>query len=157
MLTAKRAIHQINKYHIREKTTFLMHRNASYKLSYYIHYEVMGEITYPFQTVMILDEQFCPTLYWACDYLSMLGLKLSHVCKQGPWSYISDNNLSKLQPVVVYWHASSLISAALDDMVLQIQGLQKSYWLYYWGYLDKLGNWRTLSIGRRPGWKCKER
>ena len=24
------------------------------------------------------------TLYWACDYLSMLGLKLSHVSERGP-------------------------------------------------------------------------
>ena len=29
------------------------------------------------------DKQFHPTHYWACDYLSMLGLKLSHVSKMG--------------------------------------------------------------------------
>ena len=26
-----------------------------------------------------MDESFDPTLYWACDYLSMLGFKLIHV------------------------------------------------------------------------------
>ena len=32
-----------------------------------------------------MDKLFHPTLYWACDYLSMLGLKLNRVCKSGPW------------------------------------------------------------------------
>ena len=31
-----------------------------------------------------MDKWFHPTLYWACDYLSMLGLKLNHVSKSGP-------------------------------------------------------------------------
>ena len=30
-----------------------------------------------------MDKQFHPTLYWACGYLSMLGLKLNHVSKRG--------------------------------------------------------------------------
>ena len=34
---------------------------------------------------------FHPTLYWACDYLSMLRLKLNHVSKRGHWSKISDD------------------------------------------------------------------
>ena len=29
------------------------------------------------------DKLFHPTLYWACNYLSMLGLKLIHVNKRG--------------------------------------------------------------------------
>ena len=32
-----------------------------------------------------LDKWFHPTLYKPCDYLSMLGLKLIHVSKMGPW------------------------------------------------------------------------
>ena len=28
---------------------------------------------------------YISTLYWACDYLSMLGLNLVHVSKRGPW------------------------------------------------------------------------
>ena len=31
------------------------------------------------------DKYFHPTLYWVCDNLSMLGLKLNHVSKRGPW------------------------------------------------------------------------
>ena len=48
-------------------------------ISNYIHYKEWDEITYPF-----LNFNGC-TLYWACDYLSMLGLKLNHVSKRGPW------------------------------------------------------------------------
>ena len=32
-----------------------------------------------------MDKYFHLTLYQACDYLSMLGLKLNHVSKRGPW------------------------------------------------------------------------
>ena len=32
-----------------------------------------------------MDKWFNPTLFWACDYLSMLGLKLNHVSKSGHW------------------------------------------------------------------------
>ena len=32
-----------------------------------------------------MDTQFHLTLYWACDYLSILGLKLNHVSERGPW------------------------------------------------------------------------
>ena len=32
-----------------------------------------------------MDRQFHPTLYRACNYLSILGLKLIHVLKRGHW------------------------------------------------------------------------
>ena len=35
-----------------------------------------------------MDKQFYPTYYNGCNYLSMLGLKLNHVSKRGPWSII---------------------------------------------------------------------
>ena len=35
------------------------------------------------------DRKFHPTLYWACDYLSRLGLKLNHFSKRGHWAYYS--------------------------------------------------------------------
>ena len=31
-----------------------------------------------------MDKQFRPILYWVCNYISMLGLKLNHVIKSGP-------------------------------------------------------------------------
>ena len=31
-----------------------------------------------------MDKYFHPTLYWACDYLYMLGLELNHVSKRSP-------------------------------------------------------------------------
>ena len=33
-----------------------------------------------------MDKKFHPTLSWACDYISMLRLKLKHVSKGGPWT-----------------------------------------------------------------------
>ena len=32
-----------------------------------------------------MDKCFHPTFFWACDYWSMLGLKLDHVSKRGHW------------------------------------------------------------------------
>ena len=50
------------------------------------------EITYPFPnfngcTVGVWEwiSNFTPSHYWVCDYLSMLGLKLKHLSKKGPW------------------------------------------------------------------------
>ena len=50
------------------------------------------EITYPLLNFngctpwsLGMDKKFHPTLDCAWDYLSMLGLKLNHVSKRGPW------------------------------------------------------------------------
>ena len=37
-----------------------------------------------------MDQWFQPTHYWACGYLSMVGLKLIHVSKMGTWHIIID-------------------------------------------------------------------
>ena len=39
-----------------------------------------------------MDKWFDPTLYWACDYLSMLGLKSTHISKRGAWGINSIRN-----------------------------------------------------------------
>ena len=39
-----------------------------------------------------IDKCCHPMIYWVCDYFSMLGLKLNHVCKRGPW------------PLMAWWH-----------------------------------------------------
>ena len=41
-----------------------------------------------------MDKKFHPTLYWACDYLTMLGLRSIHVSKKYPWHLIA---LAKIQ------------------------------------------------------------
>ena len=49
-------------------------------ISDYIHYKVWVEITYPFPNCGLwMDNKFHPTLYWARDNLSILGLKLINV------------------------------------------------------------------------------
>ena len=45
-----------------------------------------GEITYPFPNFNgAVDKQLHLTRFWACNYVSMLGLKLNHVSKKGHW------------------------------------------------------------------------
>ena len=60
-------------------------------ISNYIHCKVWDEITYPFLNFngcnhrsLGMDKLFHLTLYQACNYLSMHGLKLNHVSKRGP-------------------------------------------------------------------------
>ena len=43
-----------------------------------------------------MDMQFHPILYWACDYLCILGLKVIHVSDRGPWQSVIVNE-------VMYW------------------------------------------------------
>ena len=68
-------------------------------VSNYIHYKEWGDIRYPFPNFKgaIIEVwewiRFHPTLYGACDYLSMLGLKLIHVGIKGP-GIIADKHLS---------------------------------------------------------------
>ena len=56
----------------------------------YIHYKKWDTIIHS-QTSKVhrwsleKDKWFHPTLYWACGYLSMLGLRLIHISKRGPW------------------------------------------------------------------------
>ena len=61
-------------------------------ISNHTHYNVWDDITYPFlnfngATVEVYEwiSNFI-TLHWACDYLSMLGLKLMHISKRGHWN-----------------------------------------------------------------------
>ena len=64
-------------------------------LSNYIHYKVSDEIRYPFPNFNScwnfnrccnsgVDKWFYPTLYWAYDYLSMLGIMLPMLVKGVP-------------------------------------------------------------------------
>ena len=50
---------------------------------------IAGEITYPFPNNSVAVEVWewisnSSHIYWACDHLSMLGLKVIHVSKGGP-------------------------------------------------------------------------
>ena len=61
-------------------------------ISNYIHYKVWDEITYPFPNFngAVVEgwkwiSNFIPHFYWACDYLTMLVLKLIHVSKRDGW------------------------------------------------------------------------
>ena len=76
-------------------------------ISNYTDYKMCDEITYPFPnfngcTVEVWKwiSNFIP--HFACDYLSMLGLKLIHVRKGGPWGLLYRQGLA--QPTQSVWH-----------------------------------------------------
>ena len=46
---------------------------------------MLDEITYPFP----MGKYFHPIFYWACDYLSTMGIKLIHVSKKKQLSVYS--------------------------------------------------------------------
>ena len=50
-----------------------------------------------------MDKLFHPTYFCGCNYLSMLGLKLTHVSTRGYWSYSNPEN------VFVSWRVSSCL------------------------------------------------
>ena len=53
-----------------------------------------------------MDKWFHPTLYNGCNYLSMLGLKLNHVSKRGPWvdsCYSITHTLQGLKCTYISW------------------------------------------------------
>ena len=64
-----------------------------FNMDKYIHYKVLDEITYPFPHFFNgaaigvwewISNFTSPTIYWTCNYLSILGLTLNHVRKRGP-------------------------------------------------------------------------
>ena len=69
-----------------QQVLFLTCINFNFSIASIIKYTVKLLIHSPTSTIGILkwDKQFHPTLSWACDYLSMVGLKLNRVSKRGP-------------------------------------------------------------------------
>ena len=69
---------------------------------------VWNDITYPFTNLAVhrtplgLDQSFHHTLYNGCNYLSILGLKLIHVSKEGP-SYPIPQTYHR--PSIAYCHS----------------------------------------------------
>ena len=49
------------------------------------NYFIMPKLQQLHRWSLEMDKKFHPTLYWVCDYLSTLRLKLIHVSKRGPW------------------------------------------------------------------------
>ena len=64
----------------------------------YLVYNVWDEIAYmyPFPNFNGCTVSNLFILYWACDDLSMFGLKLNHVCKRGPGTLLTDTSLTNI-------------------------------------------------------------
>ena len=73
-----------------------------------------------------IEKLFHPTFYWACDYLSVLTLKLIHVSKRGyRWLYHCSLTLSyvTVNPLYIFcWHGMK---------VRLYQNASSSFWIYF--------------------------
>ena len=80
-----------------------------------------------------IDKKFHPTLYWACDYLSMLGLKLIHVSKRGhrhlqikPMPGAQPSNWLRWLDLRIEHQESGPSYGRQDDMLFSITKIQVS-------------------------------
>ena len=91
------------------------------------------------------DKKFHLTLYQACDYLSMLGLKFNHVSKSGPWwQTTSWTNYDPVQ-----WHTHHYDDVTMSLMASQITSLTIVYSTVYSGADQrKLQSSASLAIVR---------
>ena len=69
-------------------------------ISNYIYHKKWNEIAYPLPnfkgcTIEVWEWISHPTFYWACDYLSMLGLKSIHVSKRGTLADLTPASMHK--------------------------------------------------------------
>ena len=95
-------------------------------ISNYIHYKMWNEITYPFLhfnggTVEVqgMDKWCHPTLYCACDYSSMLELKLTHVSKRG--------YCTSVWPCEVIWRQNLRLVISVQCRMFDSPG--SKYWM----------------------------
>ena len=80
-----------------------------------------------------MDKKFHLTLYWVCDYLSMLGLKLIHVSKSSHWWLTC-----LLIPVITFW----LYFICQTENVSWLNSLMPGDTI--WLYLDLSQHWFKL-------------
>ena len=76
-----------------------------------------------------MDKKFHLTLYQACDYLSMLGLKLNHASERGPWSLCEF--LNEIFVCKIFSFCTSGLCHALHSLLFQkkIEHLIFHHWL----------------------------
>ena len=85
-----------------------------------------------------MDKQFHPALYWACDYLSMLGSKLSCVSKGGPSRLTHVLSGYFIVPVIIrlpHCQQNSLLEYGyvyFHDMINTHQNIIKSFICILW-------------------------
>ena len=101
-----------------------------------------------------MDKQFHPMLYWACDYLSMLGFKLNHVSKKGLLQIRVRGQRNCLleittsaNVIIIRYHYSSVIMSAMAFQITGVIGHVS------WRYLSHKGDsiqlityWRVSTI-----------
>ena len=70
-----------------------------------------------------IDKLFQPPILWACDYLSMLGLKLNRVCKMGYWGPLLGDKKYLVQFTAWCFRANQAISWINVDKIISPIGV----------------------------------
>ena len=87
---------------------------------------ILSQISMTPPLILGKDKWFHPTLYWSCNYLSMLGLKINLVSKRGSrWSTIHDHNALNTPPYL--WHFNVWSGATFGEIPSSIS--KKASWL----------------------------
>ena len=105
-------------------------------ISNYIHYNVcwiyltIPKLQWLHHWSLGMDKYFHPTLYWACDYLSMMWLQLIYVNKRGqssPYSYSWK----------ISTHLYCLFNVMdIDKLMTEVAGFQGPwYWTFYFNFI----------------------
>ena len=68
-----------------------------------------------------MDKKFLPTLHWACDYLSILILKSTHVSKRGP------GTLNTGPQAAIWIHVPQWMNPSSDSETGMFLGLYRTY------------------------------
>ena len=95
-----------------------------------------------------MDKYFHPTLYWACDCLSMPELKLNHVSKRGHWAFCT-----KVADEIVQLYMRNFREKISTRQVLKLRksrvGIRK-YYLISWRD-NKTPRWDSRDLISRRG------
>ena len=96
----------------------------------------------PFTNILGKDKQSHPTLDWACDYLSMLGIKLNHVSKRGHWSSRGQSVLEI--PTGLSVRGRQLWRGTWDFLLIFLQFYVYDFRFKAWGPTTFLTEFQTL-------------
>ena len=122
-----------------------------------------------------MEKLFHPTLYNGCDFLSMVGLKLTHVSKTGPWLYINRWFLSstfffiltiattqwsiwRTQQVVLRWRTYFLFEViVLFPIPFVSCSTRLRLWRWFVRFQNKQWLYLPLGCGGPPCWFQQDR
>ena len=87
-----------------------------------------------------MDKWFHPTHYNGCKYLSMLGLKLNHVSKRGPWYWMQNRRLPYSTNVDILLELCNYRNLPIASRCKYIVATQYPQWWYGFYFMHEREN-----------------